>query len=130
MPAGVKTKSIRAGPRSTVYVWGDAARAEQEVAGARRDRLLPDGERELALEDPEALVLGVVDVQRDLDALGSEDLDERQVPVGLLARDLDRGQLSRPPVGLALAGGHSQRRPGLQVVHSHSPLLVGWVGCG
>ena len=81
---------------------GNAARAEQEVARSRLDDPFADGERQLSLQDPEALVLAVVDVQRDLDARGGEDLHERQVPCRLKTRHLDRRQLARPPVGLAL----------------------------
>jgi hypothetical protein len=42
----------------------DIARAEREVPGARRDRRVADLEGDVALEDPEALVLSVVDVER------------------------------------------------------------------
>ena len=49
---------------------GDVPRAEREVAGSRRDHGVADLEGDLSFQDPETLVLVVVDVQRSLRAGG------------------------------------------------------------
>jgi len=61
----------------------DAARAEQEVAGARLDRRVADLEGRTALEDPERLVLAVVHVCSGAAAFGGSVISST---------------LSRPPV--------------------------------
>ena len=56
----------------------DAARREEELAGAQRDRVAGHEQRELAAEDVEALVLVAVHVQRRHLAGGHVHVDEAE----------------------------------------------------
>src|SRR4030095_8911967 len=79
----------------------DVARAEDVVARARLDGLVADLEGEIALEDPEPLIVPVMDVKRCLGAgvLGS--LADRHLAAGVGGCGLDFGQRAEPPACLA-----------------------------
>jgi hypothetical protein len=77
------------------------------LAGAELDGLVADLDRDGPIEDVEALVVAVVDVERGLEAGGSGDLEERVHAVGVGGGGLDFGEHAEEPVLLA-AGGRRQ----------------------
>ena len=77
-PDGALETSMRAPSGADLVGVRDAARREEELAGAQRDRLAGHVQRELAAEDVEALVLVAVDVQRRHLAGGHVHVDEAE----------------------------------------------------
>jgi hypothetical protein len=67
----------------------DAAQREDAVAGVQDVLLLAHLQRDLALEDGEALVVGVVDVQRRLVVGRAGRLEQRERAAGLGGADVD-----------------------------------------
>src|SRR5215207_7502936 len=86
----------------------NVARAEHEVARARLDSLAADLERHLALQDPEGLVLTVMDMQRGLDARRVGDIQKGQTPGGVHRSRLDDGQRAEPPARLSFVASYRQ----------------------
>ena len=74
-------------------------------AGGQLDGLVADEDRHAALEDVEALVLGVVDVQRGLEPGGRGDLEQGVLAAGVGGGGLDLGQHAEEPALLAEGGG-------------------------
>ena len=78
----------------------DVTRAEGEVAGAGLDDVVADVDRDIALEDVEALVLVVVDVQRRLGVRRLCHLDDRELSVRVGGARLDDREGVEPPAGV------------------------------
>ena len=85
----------------------DAARREDALAGTQDVRLVARPQRELALEDVEALVVVVVDVQRRVVAGGAGRLEQGEGTVGLLGGDVDVDAVVQEP-----DVGHERGPPG------------------
>jgi len=79
-PISLTRLSKRAGPESTVKAWGTSFGTEKIRAGMRLYRLLTHVEGQLVLEDPEAFILSVMDVQHAPLAIGSEYLYQGVLP--------------------------------------------------
>src|SRR5918998_2171005 len=100
----------------------DVFGTEEERSGGGLHRLRAHLERQFTLENPEAFVFAVVDVERLL-ALGLDHLDEGVAPVGLLARGLDGGQAAHPPPRFSLAFPEPEGPARGAIVLVHRPLL-------
>src|SRR5919112_41894 len=82
---------------------GDVLGAKEKGAGIRLYRLISYVEGQLALEDVEAFVLLVMDMQHPRIAFRSDYLYHSVLPAGLLCGGLDGGQNSQPPPRLSFA---------------------------
>jgi hypothetical protein len=72
------------------------------------DQLVAELDGDRALDDVEALVLGVVDVQRDLQTGWCGHLDERVAPAGVGGGGLDLGEHAEEPALLAASAAVSE----------------------
>jgi hypothetical protein len=84
---------------------GDLARPERVLPGAERDALVADVDRDRALEDVEALVLGVVDVQRRGSVRRHRDVEQRVLAARVGGARLDLNEAAEEPARLAARGG-------------------------
>src|SRR5215208_3231261 len=103
-----------AAPMADREAVGDVARPEDEVASARLDRLIADLEGDFALEDPESLVVTVMDVERRLRAGVFGHLHDRHLAARVGGGGLDLRERPEPPARLALVLAD---RPRLQRLH-------------
>ncbi len=96
------------------------ARRRVRVARRRADSRAADLEGDLAVQDPERLVLVVVHVPGRLGAWRLGDLDDRHPPAGVGARRLDHGQAPAPPAGLSPVARDGNRiQPPLALARLH-----------
>src|SRR5829696_399524 len=86
----------------------DVTRAKEVVTGFGFDRRVAYFEGRAPLEEPEALSLPVMDVQRRLGAGRLRDLDDRHLAAGLRGGCLDHRQAPEPParVSFIVANSH------------------------
>ena len=96
-PAGVEVTSQRASRSPTRRVCGTPRGARMLSPARRTCCSSPDPQRELALEDVEALVVGVVDVQRGVVAGRAGRLEQREGAVGLRGGDVDVDAVAQEP---------------------------------
>ena len=104
-PPGVRTQSMRAPSGPTVNACGMSRGPNACWPAPSSTVCVADLDRHRSLEDVEALVLAVVDVQRDLEARGRGDLDERVLAAGVGGGRLDLGEHAEEPALLAAGGG-------------------------
>src|SRR5215204_4178056 len=87
----------------------DVTRAEEVVTGFGFDRRVAYLEGRAPLEEPEALSLPVMDVQRRLGAGWLRDLDDRHLTAGVSGGCLDHRQAPEPPACLPLVRADGYR---------------------
>ena len=75
----------------------DAARREDALAGAQDVALVADPQRELAIEDVETLVVGMVDVQGGVVAGRAGRLEQREGAAGLGGGDVEVDAVAQEP---------------------------------
>ena len=95
-PAGVEVTSQRASV-STRSVCGTPRGARTRVAGAQDVRVVARPQGELAVEDVEALVVEVVDVQRVWSPAGPVDSSRAKAPSVSQAGDVDVDAVAQEP---------------------------------
>jgi hypothetical protein len=87
----------------------NVARTEEVVTGFRFDGGAAYLERRAPLEEPEAFVLPVMDMQRRLGAGGLRDLDDGHLTAGVSGGRLDDRQAPEPPACVPLVFAHGHR---------------------
>ncbi|MDQ4028437.1 MAG: hypothetical protein M3214_10375 [Actinomycetota bacterium] len=105
----------------------DVARPEHVVARARLDRRVADLEGEIAFEDPKALVVAVMHVERALVAGVLRHLHDRHLPAGV-GRRLNDHEAAEPPARLSLVAtdrGRLQRLLKSRLLRHHSSSYCG-----
>jgi hypothetical protein len=113
--SGVGSSSMGGGSvrlaAGTLVALMTSARPEDVVACARLDRLSADLEGDVAVEDPEALVVALVDVERRLGAGMFGHLHDRHLSAGVGGGGLELRERAEPPASPALTLAHRQGPP-------------------